>query len=508
MRFDIEEARKDGLYSIMVSHNDKEELWTVDAYKKSKIKDPIKFFNGINGYFEYVGPEKQQLIFESLCTIKRYFDEMLDPHRMHDKIKKELVTLYELITFEELKRWVNLYYPLSAPENVKTVYDDKKNDLTRRLTYLREEYLDLVVLSILLKPAILMFGEFIRRVDKSKFKERLAFSLLRYTSVANLEVFKRLEVFVKSKIQNEEERGTGKINKNSIVLEGLGYAELSDWLLSKAVVKKVALFEENCDESIIANVYHVIDKQIKGLDKTFGGAVRDKVVGNEGAENDKTAITELYKVKQKISDGRLAVMTVFLNNPENVAMHVDPTFCREKLDICTRAMFSNIKREISNHQIVLTQWVLSSAVPPRGILSLNKNVLMSAMSVAQALLWHWGLDELTLLMSAEPIITSSIAATASAPRLNKAYIEKFAELYPFYNKLTNSSVRNSNVALKSIDTLTTELIQNDWKVTIPKRFLNKLTIHPDSDMDNYVVSAEIRLWLADLILKINELKLA
>ena len=34
------------------------------------------------------GPEKQQLIFESLCTIKRYFDEMLDPHRMHDKNKK------------------------------------------------------------------------------------------------------------------------------------------------------------------------------------------------------------------------------------------------------------------------------------------------------------------------------------------------------------------------------------------------------------------------------------
>lgn len=494
---------------LNLSHRGEEDEWNVDTYGRSTLQNIGSLFNNINGFLTQLNPELQDQIWNQYVRIKQHMDTISDPLRLHQAVQKEVAELYRLVSFDDLKKWVRLHGIIGAPEDLKADYSDVNNELTRRLTYLRDDYYDLAVMSTLLKLMVPIFGEYIRRMGKevgTKFKEHYAFSLLGMSSFVKLAPFHRLRDYVEARTINEERKNPSGFRKNSAIFGGLGTAELPDWLLSRAVVRRVAIHEEAVGDNIVANVYHAVEQQISSLDKTFNGRVNEKRLFGGQTEEENVSVAENYKVKQPISDGDLCVLSIYTEQRFDMAGRVDPTFDREKLERCTEAAHANPYIRICTHHITLAQWTLAKAISPRGIPSLNKPALLMALAVTQSLLWHWGFRELAILMLAEPSSGVSMGASTPPTRLSKQRVDEFTELYPYYQRLSNSvnNPRGTNVACRAIDILTAELIQRDWVVKGPQALMveHGLTGH---DV-NYVISAEIRQELAELVKKVNALR--
>lgn len=489
-------------------HDNKEMSWNVDTYKRSEPSDIHSVFSNINGYLKSLSKEKQGVIYETYEKIFETMEDINDPLNLHVALQKLVKRLYQQVDFGELKTWVRFHGRVGAPGDLKKDYTGVNNELTRRLTYLHDDYYDLAILSSLLKLMVPIFGEYIRRMGKevgTKFKEHYAFSLLSKSNLIELSSFHRLRDYVEAKALNEERKKPSEYRKNSAVFGGLGTEELPDWLLSRAIVRRVAIHEEAIGDNIVANVYHAIDQQMNSLDKTFNGRVNEKRLYGSNNEEDNVSVAENYKVKQEISDGDLAVLSIYTEEMYSMASRVDATCDLEKVAICAEASMHHVQLKIQQHHLTLTQWVLSKAISPRGIPSLNKPALMKAMAVTQGMLWHWGFDELALLMMAEPSTEGSMAAGTPTTRLGKKHTELFFEMYPHYQSVSKSAhnLRNVNVACRAIDTLSMDLVENDWLVLGPEPLLKKFELQRQ---DTHVVSAEIRHMLGDLILKIKEVR--
>lgn len=498
------------LDTLYIRHKGEELEWHVKTYNRSMITDIHRMFANINGYIASLGGELQDRLWQCFCDAKQAMEDINEAHRLKTRVQTIVRDIYDIITFEDLKRWVMVYGRIDIPADLKSDYTGISSELTRRLTYPRPDFYDLCVLSILLKPMIPIFGEYIWRMDQevgTRFKEHHAFSLLSKSPIISLPAFKRLREYVEAKAENEQRKAPSEYRKNSAILGGLGTEELPDWLLSRMVVRRVAIYEESVNDNIVARIFHAIDQQINSLDKTFRGRVADKPLFNGKSEEDNISVAENYKVKQGISDGDLAVLSIFTDEIYDMAGRVDPTFDKHKVKLCTDAHAEHPKLGVEKHHITITQWVLSSAMPPRGIPFLNKPALLKTMGVTQALLWHWGFTELALLMLAEPSPEFSLAANKPTTRLSKKYTDLFSKLYPHYQQVSRSAAsntRNVNVACRAIDNLSGHIIHSDWKVYGPKELIQEIGL---KDLETpYVVSAEIRQQLGNLVLKIQSVR--
>lgn len=490
-----------GKLSILtLSHGNEETIWNVETYNRSGFQAPNSLFDNLNNYFKYLKKEEVDSIWKGFQNIYSAMETINDSTRLHARLQMEVKQLYAVLDFEKLKKWLLVNGNVTLPEDLKKDYGPEDiNPRTRARTYLRDDYYDLVVLSIMLKPMVPIFGEYIRRVSKeigTRFKEHYAFSLLSTSSIISLPALNRLRVYIEASVEKEED-------KKSAIFGGLGTTELPDWLLSRAIVRRVSVSEENVGENIVANVWHTISQQINSIDKTFAGRIVEKRLYGSSGEDDNASIAENYKVKQEISDGDLLVLSNYTNQVIDMAKRVDPTIDHEKIKKCTMNAENNHLIVIQQHHITITQWVLAKSISPRGIPSLNKPSLLKAIAVTQAILWHWGFDELALLMFSHPAPFRSSAANITTTRLGKRYVDHFTNEYPHFQRQSNreQKVRSVNVACRAIDLLANSLTQHDWVFMGPDEIGKNMRIVASDN--SHVVSAEIRQQLADLLIKIR-----
>ena len=495
---------------LYVRHKGEEIPWQVATYSRSMLSDVSQMFTNINKFMASLPMETQDTLWACYNQIMEIMEGVSDPMRLHSQVQSQVRKMYELISFDDLKKWVMVYGHIDIPPDLKQDYSGITSEVEQDLTYPREDYYDLAVFSIMTKLMVPIFGEYIQRMGKdvvgTRFKEHYAFSLLARTHVIEQPAFHRLHRYVEAKALNERRKNPAEYRRNSAIFKGLGTEELPDWLLSRTIVRRVAIHEERGGVNIVAKVFGYIDQQIKALDKNFGERVADKPLFNGKTEEDNISVAENYKVKEEISAGDLSVLSIYTEEMFDMAGRVDPNFDRTKIELCEKACLAHQYLEVCEHHITITQWVLSKAISPRGIPFLNKQALLKAIAVTQGLLWHWGFTEIALLMLAEPSEEVSQAASKPTTRLGKRHTDRFYELYPHYQQVSKSAhnLRNVNVACKAIDSLSANIIQHDWILHGPEEL--KIDFGYRANTRMHVISAEIRQQLGDLVLKIQHVK--
>lgn len=508
MRIDIEYLSQGRLSVLRLSHKEENMIWNVEAYSRSTFQDVMQLFDNINGYFASLKKEEQDTVWDIYKASLTAMDEINEPTRLHQFLQNQMKTLFEIVTFESVRKWVLGYGKIALPDDLKNDYGpEDTTQLIRQRTYLRDDYYALAVFSIQLKVLVPIFGEYIGRVNKetgTKFKESYTMNLLSKTEIVRLDVFNRLLVYIDASIESEKIKNPSVV-KNSAILNGLGSSELPMWLLARIIVRRIAVSEVNMGENLISNVYHTVTQQLSQLDKTFNGRVVDKIKPRTaGSDENKTSLAENYKINQEISDGDLVMLSVYADDVENMVKRVDPTVDKDKIQLAIQIARASGEIPISKHQITMAQWVLSKAIPPRGIPLLNKRSLLNAIAATQAILWNWELHELALLMFVMPAGSPGYGANVTATRLSRKYVDMFLEEYPHYQRITakDDNLRQTNVACKAIDNIALSLIQNEWKYWAPAEICEKLSL-PLNDTRPYIVSAEIKHQLAELIVRIN-----
>lgn len=489
------------LTQVAIEHRGTRLEWAVPIYRRNNFKDISILFNPINSFWSSLPNAQQQSIWECYQDIHAILATTSDLNRLYDKMKKAVTNLYNTFSYADIANWARTFGNIVIPSNILDTYEDKPQNRT----YLRNDYYQLALLAVALQPMIPVFGQYIENIYKqvgNNFKEQYALGSMMYTWVMADPGRLRLKDYIDAFVQYEQ-------SSNAAIFKGLGTTELPDWLLAKAMVRKVAIGEISVADnntSIISNVYHYLGSNMSSLDRNFSKArisEKGNPVDSAGGDEDNLSFAETYKVKQEISDGDIIMLSVYTKKYIEMARKVDPLVNKGLVKACVKAMSVLEHSQIEPHQMILCQWVLARSLSARAIPSLDKPSLLRAMGVTQALLFFWGYVDIAALMSAKPHERTDDPAmftTEPRVRIGKDMVAELNVLYPYIQRVggKQQSDRQSNQACRAIELLAYELSKTYWTITLPEALREGVQTISTNTM---VAPADVKGQLAKLIIE-------
>lgn len=502
---------REGLLSdqsvAVLQHRDQELRWNIKLIDKASIEPGLDIFHQINGFWGSIPLEAQDKIFDAYRRIHIVFDSIWETEDLRHALLPLVAELCAYHKIEDIRHWMDFQSDIRLPHKLDEEFNDQHGAIgTRDRTYLREDYKQLVVLSIALRPMILVWGEYVFRTEKehgTNWKEYKAFQLLGHSYIleeGKCAPMDRLRNYVELSLPQAKEF-------DSAILDGISTEDFSTWVLALVVLRRLTIGDirgTDSDFNLVAFIYRYVGQKVKGHDNSFMGMVKPKIPESQSGDSENNlSKLEGYKVKQEIPAGDIAIVEHYISDVQRLALRVCPSIA-DHLGLLHESMVSIQQLATENlwePQLTLVQWTLAEAVSPRAFPYLSKKSVLEAMGVAQAILWHQEHFELAGLMTATiQSNQTELQLTGVIPqaRIPTAMVEQLNALYPHSRRQSGKqkSQKEKNVAVLGIDTVTKQFREHDWRLTLPKSWLNKIV--QNTNDRSYAVPYDIKIKMAKL----------
>ena len=506
--------------TVVVEHGDDAVYFDVNMchyYIKKAPKGVETLFEKLNEYLSSLDEQHQRQIFEQYRKIRSEIDEVLDHRMLHKRLTTSIAELIELLDYDRFITYMRRYVTIRVPDTIKDDYEEldisERSSDYKKLTYLRDDYLDLVRFSIFIRSIMPIWSEYIRLFNqRSVFREYQAFNLLSKSSILKTRAYLGLKEYIDSTVEKKIDELRKPSSRNSLlssVLSGMSESELPQWIISTTIIRRLVAIDlepEDGRESVISKVYNYIDNQFSGMDRKFSGFINEKVKPGDNDDDDEKSLIETYKIKQDLSDGDLMVLSIYTEDPYAMAMRLKPDIDHWRLDRCLENIDKIHDINFSISQLSILRWVVSEILPPKSIENIRKRSLFSVVATAQAILWERGHYDLAKLLTSERTLNSFggyHGGTDANRRIPKNYINELNEYYPINHKPDQERAKQANPAIRAIETITTDLTRSSWRVQAPSELLNLGT--PVDHENVFDLPPDIRIRLADLILELAKI---
>jgi len=486
-----------------MAHHGETIEWNIALFEKMSVKNDMDIFQEINGFWAYSQPSVQDTIFDTYKRIRALFDTVWDVNDLTGKLYILVGELFSLQPIEDINHWLWFHSGVHLPIGLRDAFTvSYETPGTRERTYLKDDYKWLVALSVSFRIMIPIWGEFIARTGRKNtvFKEYYAFHLLAHTNLIRSEPMERLKIYVEHSLPADK-------SKTSAVFGGISTEDFPIWVLGLVVVRRLSIGDVRGIDpttSLVTFIYNYMDQRVKGHDKSFIGLIKDKTIVGQAAEGENNlSKLEGYKTKQEIAAGDIAIIGFYLKDPFTLALEICPTIDLKLVQTCLDAVVVLEDKQLWKPQLIITQWVLKRVVPPKGLLHVNKKQVLTAVAVAQAILWHREFFELAALLTAinqETIDELSVSGSDSRARISKEQMEQLDFLYPYSRKPVGKQriVKTINPAVEAIESVVAMFSEHEWILTLPKHMLEKV----DGGSSRYSTPHNAKILLANLVIEI------
>lgn len=516
MKITIEELTPTGIASVRLSHGADSQVWEMRAYSRVKDKEsdsPMEaIFDEINAYWATLSAERQRMLWDVYLMIGQVLDLGYDQIAISKQLRGLVKQLYMLMPLDEIRHFVNFKTNVRLPMNLRDMYspDDPYPPVR---TYLRSDYMELVVLTVALRPMVPIWGRFIAVTQKETgtYKEMAAMALLHDSPMIGCAPMERLQNYVEHTVS-----ATVPPNSmNTAVLAMLGSSELPTWVLAQTLVRRLAVTDVSAPtdaKGLISNIYLFITNALRSIDRRFdpllGGRTGIKKRPSEqGDEETNSSIAENYKIIQRVSDGTIVVSQVWTENVRRMAKAIDPTIPKKMTDVCLSAAMELERSPPGQHAVVFAQYVFGSrrALSPGAVPTLDKLATIRTLAITQAALWHWGFHDLANLTTASAMQLPQdemVVSVDTRGRISKELMDELQEIYKHskQGRTKQHTVRQTNVGSVGIDLLCEMMVGYDWQLNSPP---DLLALASNVQHRRMMVPPDIRNQLARLIIHLN-----
>ena len=165
---------------IAVCHNDEEVIWNIGLLDKGFVNNEYDVFEHINAYWVLLEKQNKQIvdkIFNLYKQIRIMFDETWDRNQLTQQLYQLVADLLDQHDLSDVQHWVLFHSDILFPDAtiLKTDYvTSPDRPGTREQTYLKEDYVKLISMAVVLRTMIPIWGEFIGRTRSeagTTFKE-------------------------------------------------------------------------------------------------------------------------------------------------------------------------------------------------------------------------------------------------------------------------------------------------------------------------------------------------
>lgn len=502
-------SKEQPLDFVAVEHNGQSvQFATVDFKTANRSILFEELYGHINQFTLTLPPQVQDELFALYVSIDSTFQSVFNPTELYTELQRTVKKFYSHLKYDQFSNWVWFKSDIQYPASLLDVMpiEDINNEEKQKLTYLRKDYVELVILSLIYRYMIPVWGEFTARQRKesgSTYKESDAFGLIRDSWVATVKPLERLRIYVQCIANKHPDSDSG-------ILNGTGTENLPDWLLALAVLRRLVcdkLSSTDQRDNIIAKIWTFLDKStMRSLERRFDGMISDKKAPSGDDASDRTSNLEQYKIKQSFPDGDIVLLNVYTENMESMARKCDPTVDLDKVHECLRCI-DELDFIVEPHHRTLAQWIIAPAIPPKAFDNLSYPSMKRVIACTQAVLWQWGMYDLATLATALPIDAELAMYGDIDKRINPTKLDQLVELYPFYYRVNKAITdtpeqiaRKNNPAIVAIEGIVEELVQRQWETKAPMA-LQKLS-STQGRVKRFRVPANIRDLLTDLAIAV------
>lgn len=525
-----------------------------------RVEFPLKFFEKGNSKvrsrgdegmsaLETLFKELQHFVNNNLVGSERreifnVYKESLDAIYLGDnaKLQSLIHDLYACITLHKTHKWV-VDKGIRASSSISEHFiQGGEQNHNRDRTYIVADYLWLAALALALRAVVPIWGAWFQQNDqlKNQWKDFYAFELLADSSLmtdgpdpenpATRDVMPpmiKLDNFVRANIPSKDDIDM------ICVMAGISTEEQPLWMLSMAVVRRVAVGDIGVDPDaepprtvcLVASTYQYVFNKFSGIEKTLGSKITDKKPPGNSADSE-TNLSRLESFRdpeasQAIDRVRPDVWASDLNRVLTGLMkfsdpEVNRTWTFEDLKRTANECHYSF-REAYRHRTlepvqrkVLT-WVVSLVISTVRMDDIRRVSMHNLMAASQAFLAMHGHNELAGFLTA--IVARSadggymMGPSSGSNRLDAAVTAKLRECYK--NARSSTGRRNSLYTAETkypiddqINSTTAELKRYSWEILMPEHLCHLY----QSDRRIWSPPADTKLLLAKLAIAIAERK--
>lgn len=489
-----------------LEHNGEILKWNVACFDKRSFAnhDVCKH---INSFWEKLPYFRQEKVFGIYKKIKNVFDAVFETTDLISHLVPIVTELCDEHPVDELSQWIAFHAgDIIIPDKFDEIYiasDEKPGN--REKTYTKPDYRQLVSMTLALRIMIPVWGEFIYRTKSetgTNFKELFAGQLLMMSKLCHSPPMEKLRTYVESNIQNDKPM-------SSAIIGGISSEDYGQWLLNLVLVRRLCVGDiSGLDPltNLVTFIYNFIVQKLSGNNNaSFGEMIKDKSFESGDSSSDHNASRlEGYKIKQEAPIGDMVIYDYYMEDPLKVVKLLMPDVDQRMFWEFYNSTQVLERENIASAQVILTQWILAPVLSPRGIVHLSKKKTISAIVVAQTVLWQKGHKELAALISAVASTNDNemqLGGINPSARLNKEQIDELSKLYPYYKVMsTKQKTKPVNAAVAAIDSVVNMLSQRDWILTLPDQYAE--TLLGNQNTRRYTCPYDIKVMLGKLVIEI------
>lgn len=492
--------------TCIVTHNGRNIVWRVNNLKNSKLHAKPKLFDEVNQWLSGQSTDVQQSLFDIYQSINAIFLDSTTPFLKQHQEATDLVTeLFKHIPMNSIQYWVRYRLNIVIPPNMKVEYEI--TDTVKERTYLRDEYYGLIVLTLMCRFMIPIWGAYMTSFsyDIGTYeKEYMAYRLLVNTDIPGSEPFERLISYIQASIQ--QAGGGVRSFGGSTVISGISTLETPLFIMSKLLIRRLATGDidaTNGGGNIIANVHSFVSNTPTDLQRWFDN-IRDKIKDEDegGSAPDARSILEQYKNSQQLSEGDKAIHRYFLSNVQKVVMQADPTIDLLKLEECLACYDKIQTMPIAKHNEILVQWALGDVIPVTACYMLDKKEMLRLMLATQALLWHWGFNALALMVTATVNTNITIEFNRTRNQVKQQDMSILNTIYPYENRSGGAANRNRNIAYQALMSFE-KRYYNLYFQPVPPAGLMAYYRESHVNENGWVCPSDLMVQLSNLLIKVQ-----
>ena len=498
--------------AIRVSYKEKHVDFIISAVIATKGKPKIETenqFTILNAYLDYKGDKFKEQFFQIMVDSWNEVMSFMDVEGVTLLPHKAVKPIVDLMDFADIFNFVKNVFRLPPPKHLQTVFEEKiEKDArgSRDQTYLKDDYLELATLVLIIKATIgpiCLYAKIKETQIRQEFKEYILFYLYRNNpTMYNYPPMVKLRKFTEKLIEQSD---NGSFEERKRVLDkGVPVEETPIYLLGIVVVQKLAtaaLVDDDENKNIINKIYNYVNSKLKATNTT-AKTIRDKepMSDTDSASGDKESQLESLRVHGDQAPGMAIEMDWAVDTPEKILSQLPDSMkafisnevLKEALEFTKGFQTATIER----CNIDMLCFIFKPIMDPRSLEYIKLDSIINLLAVGYTYLYGLGFKDLAILLvstSIEDIFGMvTINTTINKPRLSKELKEKLDALYPYRRQINDGT--SENLCEKAISELVKEYESKNWK-----SLASGVEIPTAENM--YVIPQDLKVQLAEFIIK-------
>lgn len=518
--FRIENLLSKASLSVIVSRGGVELEFVIGTVISKRNKDELEGdvqFRLLNAYLDYKGDEFKDELMEKYkhaddCIFKSLVNKHIHP------LPYEIVhPIFDMFDMMDVFNFIKNIYKITPPSILSDTFDpieEKDHRKTRVQTYIKDDYLELAAMSLILKAGMITichFG-FVKNSEiASAHMEYILFYFIRAHRIYESPPMMKLLGLV-DKVVNVP-TNSADISSIRVLEKMVPKSEMPVFITAIVVIQRVAIatiVDDDGNKNLVLKIYNYINNKLKDTGEV-SKSIRDKTPmmdGDASGTGDKESIIESFRKLTNLTKGDeiemdWAISTVSLvlkQMPEANKRYLDQVILTDAIHFTK--IFAN--GNLSRAHIDLLSIIFKNVIDPRCLDYVTINSIINLLAVGFAYVWGLGFKDLALfLVSQEDTIAvekHTINSSVNRPKMTKEIKDELDKWFP-YKRVINDTT-SVNLVEEYINEVANEMFKIEWITAAYDTYVIDATGMNDKHI---MLPADLKMQLAEFIIKHEEI---